>query len=348
MMKRRLLYVAIVALFMFVLAACGGVDNDHVNNDHVNNHTNANVNDLNDQDNANNDEDDDEAGGDDSTSLETEYPLVVTDATGEEITFEAAPERIVSTSPAETEILFALGLDDYIVGVSDYDTYPEEVYTKEKVGGVVAPNVEALIALESDLIVTGISISEEAAEEIGNFDMKLYRTDPKTVQDVMDNILLLGEITNRQVAAQALIEQMQDDIEYVTSTVASLEEAEQKRVYLEFAPGFTVGQGEFLHELLEMAGGINIAADTVSWSQINEEKIIESNPEVILYGAAIEVDGSPLHEVIQQRSGWDAMTAVQEDRIYALDDDILTRPGPRIIEGLKLMAEAIYPELFEE
>ncbi len=282
-----------------------------------------------------------------AASNETAYPITVTDASGEEITFEAAPERIVSTSPSETEILFALGLGDKIVGVSDYDNYPEEALSKPKVGGVFNPNVEAIIAADSDLLIGGISLPDDAAVKFRELGIKIYKTDPKTVEDVLDNILRLGVVTNTQVQAEELVEKLRADITKVTDAVATIQESDKKKVYLEFAPGWTVGSGEFLDELLVMAGGINIAGDQPGWNQVNEEKVIQDDPDVILYAAnLVDYDsGKSLEELIKNRSGWEQIQAIQNSQLIAIDNDILARPGPRITEGLLLMFEGIYPGL---
>lgn len=281
---------------------------------------------------------------------ETVYPLTVTDASGEEITFESAPERIVSISPSETEILFALGLGDEVVGVTDFDDYPEEVFEKEKIGGLIDPNEEAILELEPDLVITGLSISDDIVENLRGLGLEVYKTDANSLDDVLSNIDLLGEITNSQSEAEALISEMEETIEKVKSTVASLDEEEKKKVYIEYNPGWTVGDGEFMNELIELSGGINIAADESGWIEINEEKIIQDDPDVIIYAANLvdEESGKKLDELIKDRSGWDKITAIEEDHFVPMDESIMSRVGPRVTLALEQIAEGIYPELFEQ
>lgn len=280
----------------------------------------------------------------------TTYPLTVTDATGQSFTFDKAPERIVSTSPAETEILFALGLNDKIVGVSDYDDYPEEAKSKEKVGGITKPNEEAIVGLTPDLVVTGISMPDEVVQKLRSLKLNLYKTEPKTMDDVMKDITDLGLITDRQSEAEALVASMKADIQKVKDAVASVKPEDKKKVYVEFAPGWTVGKGEFMDELITVAGGINVAGDTTGWNEISEEKIVQSNPDVILYTTGVVDDktGKPLEDIIRSRSGWDQITAIKEGRVIGLDQNILSRPGPRITQGLLDVAKAIYPDLVKE
>ncbi|QJD84943.1 ABC transporter substrate-binding protein [Cohnella herbarum] len=277
----------------------------------------------------------------------TAYPLTIKDPTGTEFTFDKAPEKIVSTSVSETEILYALGLGDKVVGVSDYDNYPPEVLDKPKVGGVSEPNVEAIMALEPDLVITGISIKDTAVEKFRSLGLKLVKTEPKTVEDVLGNITLFGQITDKQAEAEALVAQMREDIRKVTEAAATIKPEEKKKVFIEFSPGWTVGKGEFMDELITLAGGINIAADLPGWNPINEEKIIADNPDVIIYTLNITDDksGKKLEDLIQGRSGWDKIKAIADKRLVGLEGDILSRPGPRITEALKQLSEGIYPGL---
>jgi len=277
----------------------------------------------------------------------TEYPLTVQDATGQTFTFDKAPERIVSTSPAETEILFALGLGDKIVGVSDYDNYPEETKDKQKVGGITKPNEEAIVGLTPDLVVTGISMPDEVVQKLRGLKLNLYKTEPKTLDDIMQDILDLGVVTDRQTEAEALVASMKEDVKKVQDAVASVKPEEKKKVYVEFAPGWTVGKGEFMDELITIAGGVNIAGDTTGWNEISEEKIVQSNPDVILFtlGVTDDKSGKTLEEIIRGRSGWDQIAAIKNGRVVGVDQDILSRPGPRITQGLLDVAKAIYPDL---
>lgn len=280
----------------------------------------------------------------------TVYPLTVKDATGTELTFENAPERIVSTSPSETEILFALGLGDKIYGVSDFDDYPEEALAKPKVGGVTKPNEEVIMTAEPDLVIGGISMKDDIVEKFRGLDLKLYKTEPKELDDILNNIIQIGIITDTQQKAEELVAQMKEDIRLVTEATASIMEEDKKKVYIEFSPGWTVGKGEFMDELITLAGGINIASDLEGWNAINEETVIQDNPDVIIYTADIVDDksGKPLEELIKSRNGWEKITAIQEERVIAIEGNIMSRPGPRITEALKQIAEAIYPDLFKK
>ncbi|WDQ35025.1 ABC transporter substrate-binding protein [Paenibacillus marchantiae] len=281
------------------------------------------------------------------TDLKTQYPLTVTDATGESFTFDKAPAKIVSVSPAETESLFALGLDEQIVGVSDYDDYPEAATKKPKMGGITKPNEESIIAAEADIVFTGISMSKESVKKLRDLGITIFKTDPKSVDDVMNNIETFGKITDHQEKAQEITTQMKQDVADVTEAVKAVKPEEKKKVYVEFSPGWTVGKGEFMDELITLAGGNNVASDLTGWNQINEENIIASNPDVILYANDVVEDNKTLDQIIKARSGWDQITAVKNDAVIGLDANLLSRPGPRVTQGLKEVAKAIYPDLFK-
>ncbi|KRF03341.1 ABC transporter substrate-binding protein [Paenibacillus sp. Soil766] len=288
-----------------------------------------------------------------STSAEnakrTLYPLTETDATGKKITFVKAPEKIVSTSPSETEILFALGLADRIVGVSKSDNFPKEVESKAKIGSTTTPNAEAIVATGADLVVTGISIKDTALENLRTLGLNVICSDPKNLNDVLNEILFLGRITDKQKEAEALVAQMKADIKKVTDVAATIKLEKKKKVYIEFSPGWTVGSGEFMNELITLSGGLNIASDVKGWIQIDEEKIIKDNPDVIIYTLdKVDKEGKKLEDLIHGRTGWRDITAIKTEQVIGLNGDVLSRPGPRITQALLGIANAIYPDLYKK
>jgi iron complex transport system substrate-binding protein len=282
-----------------------------------------------------------------ASAKSTKYPLTVKDATGKSFTFEKAPEKIISVSPAETEALFAIGLGDQIVGVSDFDDYPEAAKSKPKMGSIVKPNQEALIAANADIVFTGVSMKSETVEKLREMKLSVFKVEPKKLDDVIANITLFGQITDRQENAEKVVAKMKADRQLVTDAVKSLKQEDRTKVYIEFSPGWTVGSGEFMDELITLSGGVNVAADTAGWHQISEEKIIEQNPGVILYAkdAIDEKSKKKLDQIVRERSGWNQIDAIKNNRIIGLDGNLLSRPGPRLTEGLLEMAKGIHPEL---
>ncbi|KKO53528.1 ABC transporter substrate-binding protein [Paenibacillus sp. DMB20] len=278
-------------------------------------------------------------------NAKTAYPLTVKDATGEEMTFEKAPAKVVSLSPSETEKLFALGLDEQIVGVSEVDDYPEAAKAKPKMGGYEM-DVEAIIASGADVVFTA-AMNEQNIQKLRGLGVKLFVNDPKTIAEVMDNIKLVGEITDRQAEAQGIVDQMQKELDSVKQAVKSVRAEEKKKVYVEFSPGWTVGKGTYMDEMLNLSNAVNVAADTEGWFEVSEEKIIAENPDVILYSGNVvdESTKKTLDQLIKERSGWDQIEAVKNDKLAKLDDNLISRPGPRVTKGLIEVAKAVYPEL---
>jgi iron complex transport system substrate-binding protein len=273
------------------------------------------------------------------------FPLTITDDLGNEVTIEAEPQRIVSMAPNHTEILYALGLGDKVVGVTEYCNSPPEAQEKPKVGGFSNIDLEQVVGLNPDLVL-GTSIhAQSVGPALAERGLKVVLIDPETVEDVLEKIVLVGKVAGREETAIALADELRGRIE---ATMARVQKAEHKpRVYWELSNDlYTAGPGSFIEDLITRAGGINIAADTKEqWPQLNLEALILADPEVIVladhpYGETAEG--------VKARPGWADISAVKNDRIVEiLDDNLVSRPGPRMAEALEFVAKALHPELFE-
>ena len=273
------------------------------------------------------------------------FPLTITDDLGNEVTIEAEPQRIVSMAPNHTQILYALGLGDKVVGVTEYCNYPPEAQEKPKVGGFSNIDLEQVVGLDPDLVL-GTSLHAQSVEPaLVERGLKVVLINPETVEDVLEKIVLVGRVTGREGAAIALSAALRGRIE---ATMEKVQEAENKpRVYWELSNDlYTAGPGSFIDDLIVRAGGINIAADAKEqWPQLNLEALILADPEVIVladhpYGETAEV--------VKARPGWADISAVKNDRIVeVLDDDLVSQPGPRVAEALEFVAKVLHPELFE-
>ncbi|WP_341805052.1 ABC transporter substrate-binding protein [Paenibacillus turpanensis] len=275
-----------------------------------------------------------------AANQKTVYPLKVKDASGIEFTFTKAPERIVSLSPSETEVLFALGLGDRVVGVTKYCDYPEEAKAKPKIGSLQG-DAEAILSAKPDLVVGGLSINKKTVESLRGLGLTVFTVDPRNLEQVYERIELIGQITDTAEQAEKVIADMKAEAKQVADAVSGLKPEQKKKVYVEFSPGWTVGSGEFMHELLVLAGGINVAADQQGWVKISEEAVIQSNPDVIIYSKGVE----NLESTIKGRSGWDKIAAITGGQMVGVDDNLLSRPGPRVTKGLLAIAKGIYPDL---
>jgi iron complex transport system substrate-binding protein len=274
----------------------------------------------------------------------TNYPMDIKDQFGNEITIEKKPERIVSLAPSHTEILFSLGLGDKIVGVSSFCDYPEEAKTKEDIGSFQEINLERIIELEPDLVIQYGPGDEESNGRLKEAGINILCYEPETIDEVIELINTIGEVTDTSSEARKITKDMTDK---KNSIVEKVKGAKKVKVFYEIwdDPLMVAGPGSFMDELMTLAGGDNIAKDAKGeYPQFDVEQLIERDPEVYLSAADIE---EKTIESIKSRPGYENISAVKNDRIYLLEPNIVSRPGPRIVEGLEIVAKAIHPELFK-
>ncbi|WP_052339499.1 ABC transporter substrate-binding protein [Gorillibacterium massiliense] len=274
-----------------------------------------------------------------AAAAKTVYPLTLTDATGQSIVFEKAPERVITLAPSETEVVYAIGGGDTVVGVDQYSNYPKEANSKPKVGDMTT-DIEGVVALKPDVVFAGASLNAKAIEALRKLNVKVYASEPKTFDQVVEKIETAGVILDRQEDAEKTANHMREEKARIVNAVKDLP---KKKVYMEFSPGWSVGKGEFMDELVTLAGGENVAQDQQGWFEINAETIIKSNPDVILYTTGPGI-GDAVKDAINKRPGFDSLAAVKENRMFALNEDIVSRVGPRLLDALVEMAKAIHPE----
>ena len=275
-------------------------------------------------------------------------PGTITDDWGREIRLKSVPQRIVSHVPGITETLFALGLDKKIVGVSDYCDYPEAAKAKPKVGGYFTPSIEAIVALDADLVLTDGYVSE-LITKLDSLAIPYVVIDPKDINGVLKDIELLGNVTGSQKEAKELTSDMKKRIDAVVDAVSG---ASRPSVFYVFdatdtTKPWTAGPSSFVDALISLAGGENVAASASGpWIQFNMEQLINSNPDIILVDSSHGTAAISSAQ-IKELPGWQEMTAVKENRIYTIDGDLVNRTGPRIVQGLEEIANIIHPELFK-
>lgn len=274
-------------------------------------------------------------------------PGAYTDDMGRVVSINEIPQRIVSFGPSITELLFALGLGEKVVGVSDYCDYPDEAKTKPKVGNAFSPSIEKIIELEPDLVLT--VKHKQLNVELESLGIKFMVLDPKDIDDIFQDIELLGKVTGTEREAKKLTTDMQEDISYISHQV---EDAYPVRVFFIIDATdpnnpWTAGPGSFIDSLITMAGGENIAAKAVdAWVQFSIEVIVSSNPEVIIIQTMAGGIPTVSKEVLEEHPAWREMTAVKQGKISFINGDLVSRPGPRIVQGLEEIARFLHPELF--
>lgn len=274
------------------------------------------------------------------------FPVTITDDDGVEVTLEAEPERIVTFAPSATEIVFALGLGDRLVGVSGpFDDYPAEATEIQEIGGAgdfgVDPNVEQVLALEPDLFLT-IKGGDQWKERLRDLGVPVVTLDATDVDDLVADIEVAGRITGAAEEAAALAGDIAAQVEEVAS---ALEAVEPVTCFYEtfYPPLYTVGPGTFIYDLLERAGCDPVMASApTQYPEWSVEDLVEQDPDVYLVSS--ESGASP--RAVARRAGFGAVSAVADGRVVPIDSDLAERPGPRIVEGLRLIAQALHPEAF--
>ncbi len=282
------------------------------------------------------------------SSVAAAFPLTLTDDAGREVSLEAEPQRIVSLAPSNTEIVCALDACDRLVGVTDFDDFPAEVVEVDKVVTMAQVDVEAVVATEPDLVLAaGNELTPTAViEQLVDLDVPVLVLYPESLDEVGANIELVGMATGRNNEAAALVGEMAARVEAVEEAVADLA---RPRTFYEVSVFegtiYTAGERSFLASLIETAGGEPITGDALSTS-IELEELVAADPELILLGDAT-YDPTITPESVAQRQGWQTMTAVEDERVVVVTEDVvITRPGPRIVDGLEALARVIHPDAF--
>lgn len=277
-----------------------------------------------------------------------QFPLTVQDDLGRQVKVTKKPERIVSLSPSNTEILFALGLDKQIAGVTKYCDYPSEALKKPKVGGFADPSLELIVNAKPDLVLAG-SIHRELVQRLEELKIHVVVLEPKSIEQVLEKITLAGKVTGANTEAQNLVKNLQKQINEVKAKVKNLPEDKKPRVFFELYqdPLTTIGGKSYIHDLLTAAGGKNITGSLKQeWLTYSTEQILAQDPEVIIF---VRMHGSKqMAEQVKRRPNWQNISAVKNDRVYYLsNENIVLRPGPRLGEGLKTLAGMIHPDIFK-
>lgn len=274
-----------------------------------------------------------------AAQIEAAFPATVTDDAGREVTIDARPERIVSLAPANTEIVAGLGALDRLVGVTSYCDYPAEVTGIEKVGDFMTPNLEAITALDPDLVVVTTGVQAEIIEQLEALGAAVVAVDPQTVDALFQSIRTVGAAIGETPAAEELVATMEADLAEIGEKIGGV----PVRCFLEIAqePLFTVGGDTLLNELIEYAGGENVVTEE-GYVPYSVEQLLAADPAVYLATKGSMSDPAD----IAGRPGYENLAAVSGGAVFLLDDNLVSRPGPRVVEGIRQIAEALHPDAF--
>jgi cobalamin transport system substrate-binding protein len=267
----------------------------------------------------------------------------VFDDLGRLVAINGTPQRIISLAPSNTEILFALGLGERIVGVTDYCDYPPEALNKTKVGGYANPDVEKIVALNPDLILVAHGTPMDVINNMAGLGLTVFGIKTTDLDDLLNDIRRIAEITDTEMEAQALTSEMENRIQAVTNLTDELELRPRVFYIVWHDPLWTAGSGTFIHELIEKGGGVNIFENVTGYPTVSIEEVIACNPEVIVTSS-----WSGVYEWTMNETALNVTDARQNERVYTCDDNLVQRPGPRLVDGLEWFAHFIHPEILGE
>lgn len=270
------------------------------------------------------------------------YPVKIIDSFGKEVTLETEPMHVISVAPSVTEMIYAIGAEDKLVGRTDYCDYPEEASKIESIGSLTTPDLEKMISLEPDLVITSTHFDEENGaklEQAGIPVIGLY--EEFDVNGVYVQLETLGLALNRQQQAAKVVDEMKAKISDVQAKIEGLEAPSVYYVvgYGEYGD-YSAPENTFVGQMIKLAGGKNIVPASDSWSY-SLEALLEADPDIILVRNG-EKDGFMTAE------GYNELTAVKENHVYEIDGNLLERQSHRNAEGVEVLAQIMHPEAFNK
>ncbi len=276
--------------------------------------------------------------------------FTVTDMAGREVTFEKPVEKAVALTASDCEILYAIGAGDALVGRGEYCDYPAEVLEVPSVQSGYDTNIEQIIALEPQvLLMATMAQTPEQIEALEAAGVKVVVSDAHDIEGVYTAIGIIGQLMGKEDNAAALVEEMRQGFDALAAEATG---DGTQTVYFEISPLewglWTAGSNTFMNEIAEMLGMKNIFADLDGWASISEEQVLERNPDYILTVTMYFGEGPTPTEEIMGRAGWENVSAVQNGNVFMVNNDAMTRPGPRLVQGAQEMFDYIYGEAAAE
>ena len=274
--------------------------------------------------------------------------LTFTDGLGREVTLAAPAQRVVSLAPSNMEILFAVGAGNQVVGRDEFSDYPAEALNIESVGGSMGEySAEAIVALEPDLVLAAEINTPELVSQLEGLGLTVYYlSNPTTLEEMYTNLEIVGDLTGHD--ATELVDSLKARVAAVDEKIAPI--SSRPSVFYEIDASdptkpWTYGPGTFGTLLIERAGGYNIGSEaTDPYPQLSLEQIVVENPSIIILGDSM---WGVTPESVLERAGWESIEAVKSEQIFPIDDNLISRPGPRLVDGLEALAKILHPDLFE-
>ena len=276
--------------------------------------------------------------------------IQLTDGLGREIHLDQPAQKIISLAPSNTEILFAVGAGGQVVGRDEFSDYPQAAQSVTNIGGGFGElNLESIVSLQPDLVLAGDLTPPEQIEAIEKLGLTVYALpNPVALDGMYENLITVGTLTGHRAEADELIQSLQNRVAAVEAKVSQVETRPLAFYELDStdpnAP-WTAGPNTFIDTLITMAGGTNLGGVMQdAWTQISVEELLVQSPDLIILGDATWGGVTP--QDVQARESWAGMQAVKDGNIYTFDDNLVSRPGPRLVDGLEAFAKLFHPELF--
>ena len=262
---------------------------------------------------------------------------------GREISLDQPATRVIALSAADCEVLFAVGAGDLLVGRGEYCDYPAQVLDVPAVQSGMETNIEQIIALAPQvLLMSAMAQTEDQVKQLEAAGIKVVVSDAKDIAGVYSAITMIGALTGHDTEAAAVVSGMQGTLDALAARAGELE---GKSVYFEVSPLqyglWTAGKGTFMDEIATMLGLKNVFADASGWAEISEEQVLQANPDVIVTIAMYFGEGQTPVDEILSRPGWQDVTAVKNGDILNLQNNELSRPGPRIADGAQALFDFV-------
>ncbi len=271
----------------------------------------------------------------------------VTDQLGRQVNVPENPQRIVALAPNITEIIFALGQEHRLKGVTRYSDFPSEAAKLFKVGSYVHLDLERIVALNPDLCIAIKDGNPRlVAQRLESLKIPVYAVDPKNLDTIMNTIIEIGELLDADEKAKMLVRDMHSRIQRVKSLVEKAAHRPGVFFQIGISPIVSVGTPTFIHELIVLAGGTNLASGSIPYPRFSREQVLALSPEVFIITSMARA--AVFEKVKAEWSQWPNLPAVRNNRIYLEDSNLFDRPTPRLVGGLELLVRLIHPELFEE
>lgn len=269
-------------------------------------------------------------------------PYKVIDSREKEVSFTKTPSKIISLIPSDTEILYALGIGDKLIAVSNYCNYPSDANNKTKLDRGKKTNIEAIIGLNPDIVIMGkMAQTEDQFKQLEDAGIKVFVTDANNINDTYNIISMLGNVFKLEQKASEINIGMKKEFENIKEQIKN---KPVYKVYIEIYPlangPWSCGKGTFQDELLTLVGAKNIFDDINDWQKVSEEEVINRNPDII-FTTDMNSNLDPLAEILS-RKNWANINALKNNRVFLADADKLTRPGPRLVEAAKELVAKIY------